>query len=307
MMNHLRPNRPGFTLVELLVVIAIIGILVGMTLPAVQMVRESARRTACLNNMRQIGLAVQNFESTRRKLPPARGADRYLTWPVYLMPHLELDNLYRKLDLTMEYAHQDPLALQQAIPAMFCPTRRNNIKVSFYEAGDAPVGATSDFAGNAGSTKYYNHQDWAQFERPTDGVFSSGLAADNEVVDGKLVRGGVGRYSMTDIRDGLSNTIFLGEKAIHSDHLGEPDGWGDNSVYNGDQPFSFIRIGGPLVPIVGSPTGFDGIRPAFGSYHPHGCNFSFGDASTRLLPVDIDPLTLGKLCSRNDGLVVELD
>ena len=299
--------RIAFTLVELLVVVAIIGILVGMTLPAVQMVRESARRTSCLSNLRQMGIAVQNFESTRHRIPPARGADRYLTWPVYLMPYVEMDNVYMQMDLTLEYSHQDPELLQKAIPTMFCPTRRNNVTVSLFESDESPVGATGDYAGNAGSTKHYLGQDWAQFEKPTDGVFSSGLASENEVVDGKLVRGGIGRYKLTDIRDGLSNTFFLGEKAVHSNHMGEPDGWGDNSIYNGDQPFAFMRIGGPQVPIVGSATGFDGVRPAFGSFHPRGCNFSFGDASTRLIPPDVDPFTLAQLCSRNDGKVVDFN
>ena len=202
-------SRIAFTLVELLVVMAIIGILVGMTLPAVQMVRESARRTGCLNNMRQVGLSIQHFESTRNKLPPARGADRYLTWPVYLMPFMELDNLYQQFDLTQEYSLQDNQLLQQPIPAMFCPTRRNSFRTSVYESGEAPVGATGDYAGNAGSTKHFVGQAWAQFDDPTDGVFSSGLATDNEIVEGKLVRGGVGRYRMTDIRDGLSNLSLI--------------------------------------------------------------------------------------------------
>ena len=68
-----RKNRAGFTLVELLVVIAIIGTLIGLLLPAVQTAREAARQAACCNNLKQIGLALANFESTKNRFPPARG------------------------------------------------------------------------------------------------------------------------------------------------------------------------------------------------------------------------------------------
>ena len=113
-------KRCGFTLVELLVVIAIIGILIGMLLPAVQIVRESARRTSCQNNFRQIGLAISNYESTLESLPPGRvGCDdlgESMSVPecppgltseekngasgfVVLLPFLELGNLEEQLAL----------------------------------------------------------------------------------------------------------------------------------------------------------------------------------------------------------------
>ena len=81
-------SRTGFTLVELLVVIAIIGILVGMLLPAVQAVRETARRTTCLNNLKQLGLSIHSFESAQQRIPASRAADGFMTWPTALMPFL---------------------------------------------------------------------------------------------------------------------------------------------------------------------------------------------------------------------------
>lgn len=304
-MKTTNKRRPGFTLVELLVTIAIIGILIGMLLPAVQMVREAARRTSCSNNLRQVGLAIQSYHDKRVMLPPARGADGFLTWPVYIMPELELGNLQQQFDFTRTYIDQDPELVRQPMEVMFCPTRRNSFRVSVSEAGDAPLGATGDYAGNAGSSEFFISQDWARFENPTDGVFSSGFANDNEVVDDRLVRGGVGRYRFRDVRDGLSNTIFIGEKGVNIDHLGEGGGWGDNSIYNGDQPFSFIRIGGPLIPLEGTTRSFSGERPSFGSAHPGVCLFSLGDGSTTAISTDLDTETLRRFCSRIDGKTVD--
>ena len=189
---------------------------------------------------------------------------------------------------------------------MFCPTRRTVFKVSLGEANDAPTGATGDYAGNAGSSEFFNLlQDWAQFENPTDGIFSSGLAKDNEIVDGKLVRGGVGRYKFRDVRDGLSNTLFIGEKGLNIDHLGESGGWGDNSIYNGDEPFSFMRVGGPNIPIERTTRSFAGLVPSFGSAHPGICLFTLGDGSTRVVNSDINEESLRRFCSRNDGQAVD--
>jgi prepilin-type processing-associated H-X9-DG protein len=277
-----------------------------MLMPAVQMVRESARRTLCLNKLNQIGLAVQGFHDRRRMIPPSRGADEFLTWPVYIMPELELTNLYEQFDLKRRYSDHDRELLQQPMVVLFCPSRRNSFRISVAEAQDAPVGATGDYAGNAGSSLYYNLlQDWSKFQNPTDGIFSSGLASENEVVDGILLRGGIGRYRLPDVRDGTSNTVFVGEKAVNLDHMGEPGGWGDNSIYNGDEPFAFMRLGGPLIPIEPTSRSYNGYRPSFGSAHNGVCNFVFGDGSSRPIPADTDEETLRRLCSRNDGQHIE--
>jgi prepilin-type N-terminal cleavage/methylation domain-containing protein len=298
----------GFTLVELLVVIAIIGILMGMLLPAVQMVRESARRTTCLNNLRQLGLAFHNYEGALGRIPPSRGADRYLTWPVFLMPYLEKRNLSDMLDLTLPYAVQDPDAVAQMMPEMFCPTRSlRSSHLSESEARGGPVGACGDYAGNAGSSRYFPWDAWALFDDPVDGVINSGYAIDNPVTGLSLNSGGKGRYRFSDITDGLSNTFFVGEKYVSIYGAQKSGGWGDGSIYNGDEPETFMRIGGfgmgiaATESIVLSP----GEYPVFGSAHSQICNFLYGDASVHSLDKSLDVDTLHKLCSREDGLILD--
>lgn len=126
--------KHGFTLVELLVVIAIIGILIGLLLPAVQSVREAARRTQCLNNLRQIGLATINFHDSHRAFPPSRISsprdvlfNRYdgaESWFVRIMPFVEQNNLYQQWDLTTDYDTQDDEAVDTPIATFICSTRR---------------------------------------------------------------------------------------------------------------------------------------------------------------------------------------
>src|SRR5262245_38816439 len=102
-----RPRR-GFTLVELLVVIAIIGVLVALLLPAVQAAREAARRSQCQNNLRQIGLATQNFHDTNNYLPPLRiaGAEGWASYWVLIMPYIEQSNLQAAWNLQLKYSVQ---------------------------------------------------------------------------------------------------------------------------------------------------------------------------------------------------------
>jgi prepilin-type N-terminal cleavage/methylation domain-containing protein len=108
-----RAPRIGFTLVELLVVIAIIGILVALLLPAIQAAREAARRTQCVNNLKQIGLAILNFESSRKKLPPGltsppglgpNGGGPHNTMFVYIMGYIEETAIAGKWDYSLGYA-----------------------------------------------------------------------------------------------------------------------------------------------------------------------------------------------------------
>lgn len=301
-------RNKAFTLVELLVVIAIIGILIGMLLPAVQMVREAARRTACQNKLKQIGLAILNYESVRGQYPPSRAADNFLTWPFYLMPYMELNNISDRMDSQSPYFAQDPEILNRPIDDWICPSRPRVIYVSKRESRDEPIGPVSDYAGNAGSHQFFLGDAWAQFYDRVDGVLNSGFARDNPVVAGKLVGPEKGRYGHSSIVDGTSNTIFIGEKYLNQNHLNSPSGWGDGSILNGDEPETFMRLGGFAMPIATSQDQplSPGELPVFGSSHTGVTNFVLGDGSVHSISNLISESTLARLCSREDGQPVSL-
>lgn len=302
-------KQRGFTLIELLVVIAIIGILVGMLLPAVQSVRESARRTQCLNNLRQLGLAVQSYEGSFEQIPPARPADGFLTWPVLLMPYLEGQNLFNQFDLRARYGAQNPETLTRGLSVMICPSRRTGIPLSAGETDGTLPGVVGDYAGNAGSQLHHPTFQWALFEEEVDGVFNSGFARDNRISSNfRLTDQIKGRYGFADVQDGLSNTQFIGEKFVARDRLGEPGGNGDGCIYNGNEPATFMRLAGGFLRLSSSPDDGTvvGDFPVFGSNHPGTVGFVFGDGSTHSIDVGIDAETLSRLSSRIDGQPVEL-
>jgi prepilin-type N-terminal cleavage/methylation domain-containing protein len=159
-----RVQRSGFTLIELLVVIAIIAILVGLLLPAVQWAREAANRTACANNLKQIGLAMLHYADDKGALPPSRMQNGSATWAVLILPYLEQNDWYRQWNLDVSYDQQSAPARQKAFSIYFCPTRRDTFSPPTLSiAGDESIlsdgtlgpnypGALGDYAVNIGTS-----------------------------------------------------------------------------------------------------------------------------------------------------------
>ena len=273
-------KRLGFTLIELLVVIAIISILMGLMMPAVQKAREAADRTVCANNLKQIALAMHHYEGVLHTLPPARLGTQGATWAVTTLPFIEQDNLYRAWNIRLTYYQQSDLARQTTVPLYFCPSRRTaagSLSVSgdvdSINGGMNVPGALSDYAANAGTANL------------------GGLTTDGPFQLGRGIR-------FSAISDGLSNTILLGDKHVPLNTFGQ--GWLDSSVYNGDNPLSYLRSGG-----TGGLAMFRNENTwKFGSYHTAVCLFALCDGSVRNIFHGIDAVTFARLCQMNDGHVI---
>lgn len=315
----LKRNR-GFTLVELLVVIAIIGILVALLLPAVQAAREAGRRMQCSNNLKQIGLAVHTFHDTQGRLPSSRRACDWATFFADIWPYLEQGTIATQWDRSKNYYDQREDVRGFQVPTYFCPTRRGPVQLS--TTGDANAdadpnvpGALGDYAVNLGDPK--TQMDTIDdLGRPPTGVFVYAGTPPNFSCTSTNDYSRVPiRYKtrFADIRDGLSNTVFVGEKQVPRGHFGEHSA-GDNSIYNPDYKVNIGRFGGPITSNLNFAiaTMEDGVAKPnlakwrFGSWHPEICEFLFGDGSVHTVYNSVDPVVLSRLCNRSDGQAIDL-
>jgi prepilin-type N-terminal cleavage/methylation domain-containing protein/prepilin-type processing-associated H-X9-DG protein len=284
--------RRGFTLIELLVVIAIIAILIGLLLPAVQKVREAAARLKCQNNLKQMGIAFQSYYDAAGFLPtsgtevPTGGTDNPPKnrldwgWTYEILPYLEQGNLLNVANNTVVRA--------TPLPVYACPARN----------GPRFAGGSyrSDYAGNGG----------------TNPNASPGASCNGTVVRsrGSDVSDVPGVLKLGNVTDGLSNTIFVGEKIINADKTccADNESWAgpglDADIIRGARPNGSVwwtpakDFRDAAVP--------DDEHYRFGSNHTSGMNAVFGDGSVRFIRYSVDPATFMRACNRMDGLTFNL-
>jgi prepilin-type N-terminal cleavage/methylation domain-containing protein/prepilin-type processing-associated H-X9-DG protein len=345
-MNRPHPLRRGFTLIELLVVIAIIAVLIGLLLPAVQKVRESAARTQCANNLKQIGLALHNYEGVNGAFPqaykplpapdptapPGTGSYGPSVFTL-ILPYLEQDNVYRQIDVSR--AALSPVNTPPANPAYSTP-------IKTFLCPSAPGQPTVDYSAelansfnNFGiSVSYPPGLIWGR----TDYAPDAGMQAD---IPGININAGAsivcqppdGPVRIVTITDGTSNTMMVVEDAGRPTWYGSkgpaaipsytgapgttPQGggaWADPLNYiatNGSDPSGAgIAAGGGFMGIPVAPwscaNGCSNDSEIF-AFHTGGGNVCFGDGSVRFVRNDLTMNQMQALLSRAGGEVINFD
>jgi prepilin-type N-terminal cleavage/methylation domain-containing protein/prepilin-type processing-associated H-X9-DG protein len=301
-------KRSGaFTLVELLVVISIIGMLASLILPAVNMAREAGRRTSCVNNLKQSGLAVHLYADACRVLPsgwvgfdsagrPAPLGSPGWGWCSALLPYLEQNNLY-------EHVHYDKSLCDEAnqtavtfpLKMFRCASDSGEEKFSFenflkrsgsgYDNGfvghshDAMEFAISNYVGSFGTTEMQSVVNVLDSKFVSDGAFCHNSF-----------------FSVAAFLDGLGNTILIGERTTdvgYATWSGIPEGEACSiPLIVGSVSVKFGRSGGHA--------------SGFSSNHPGGANFTFGDGSVHWLSDTIEKDLLKALSTRRGGEVVSI-
>ncbi len=307
-------RRNAFTLVELLVVITIIAILIGLLLPAVQSVREAARRMSCSNHLKQIGLAFQNYESSHQKLP--FGWDTHGTlWTAMILPYIEGNTVYESLTFaeggsgSWAASGRNRDAAGTVISVYRCPSMSQPLHLN---SSLIPNRVPASYRANAGN------------EVTSDDTSTTVIPGTKslEQIDLNGIFYACSETRFRDIQDGLSSTLFVGES--YTDNNFMKDGQAMDHWYFGSPQMDACRCDGgnggtEFSEAVGSvypainlrfrdPTAHGRLMElSFGSYHRGGAFFVLGDGSVRFVTDSIDLQTYRALGSRDGFEVVSLD
>ena len=291
----------AFTLVELLVVIAIIGILIALLLPAVQAAREAARRSQCCNHLKQIGLALANYEGSFKVYPSGRlGCDgsgpctqNYqrvgTSGLVMLLPYVEQQTLYDKFDFsdgpwaaaTTTWIAKNAEAIRQTVATYVCPSDTSKPFTDSPPNADNPA-ATGNYAFVTGT---YG---------PSAGIGDNVKWKNNGLFYYKSA------HRIADVTDGLTATMFVGE-VIETHTSSSSNIWSMAGRHTSCQR----STDNPLNTRPGQGVVYSGANGAFASRHPGGGQFAFGDGHVSFLSETIDLATYRALSTRAGGEIIK--
>jgi prepilin-type N-terminal cleavage/methylation domain-containing protein/prepilin-type processing-associated H-X9-DG protein len=303
-------RKRGFTLIELLVVIAIIGILIGLLLPAVQKVREAANRSKCSNSLKQLALACHNFQDSYGTLPYDMSPDAggpagtwgmkgpNWSWIAHVLPFFEQQDLYAQITALGTGGNIDTVYFNNANVA---PMLGTTIKVLFCPSDNAQFNTSlqtnrADLTGAIGLTNYKGVSGadwccgtWGPIKSTLDPTTNDGLAKG----DGIFYRGdGNKRITLTDIKDGTSNTFMVGEDIpLLNQWCSWP--YSNNAVGTCAIPLNF-----GVPPNTDKPSDWHNVY-SFRSYHAKGANFAYADGSVHFIDEDIDLATYRAMATRS--------
>jgi len=311
----IRPRRAGFTLIELLVVISIIGVLVALLLPAVQAAREAARRAQCVNNLKQIGIALHGYHDQQNTFPPgyvsafSPANDSPFTaqndigtgwaWGAMILPQMEQGPLFNAINfnLSIHYKENDTASLTK-ISSYLCPSDTTLLQVPIRDQSNS---TTVDTAAGANYVGMY-------------GVGEIGAAPGRGT--GIFFRNS--RIGLTDITDGSSNTFMVGERSHNLSYVTwtarSIGGWlfttssfeGGTDTFQPGAEQCWTQVLGPIGISDGNrtPNNPRAHVEDYWSLHPGGVNFLMGDGSVRLIKNTINPAPYRALATRAGNEVV---
>ncbi len=299
--------RQGFTLVELLVVIAIIGMLVALLIPAVQAARGAARRSACSNNLKQVGLAILNFESAAGKYPPGQTwtalpgrEDRGdYSWMALVLPYMEEQAIYDKFNFKLPFQHQaNRLPSAAVIPAYLCPSTSRRDKQRDAEElirdWNGQIGVTlgcTDYLGIAGPSSIRKNPATLERYRRQQGILigTKGLENESRLLESPPVK-------VTSVTDGTSHTVMVTECT-------------GRGTEKEDEDPSGSWVSGKNITHVNDGVNRSGAKSSWNdelifAEHAGGANGAFADGSVRFLNTSTSKDIILSQCSRNGGEIL---